>query len=80
MVVIDERTIAYRAGASRTYINHMRGECSGLGHNNALVTRSFGSANTCSGDIAEVADLTNRMTVGSCVFGDFIPYIRPRVR
>lgn len=80
MVVIDERTIAYRMGGSRTYINTMRGECDGLGRGNALVTRSFGSGDTCSGDIARVADLTSHVIVGSCAFGEFTPYTRPPVR
>ncbi|MGZ2411918.1 hypothetical protein ACUXST_001339 [Sphingomonas sp. F9_3S_D5_B_2] len=78
MVVIDERTIAYRLGSGRVYINNMRGACNNLGNGTALVTRSFGSPQTCSGDIAQVADLTNRMTVGSCVFGQFVPYSKPR--
>ena len=77
MVVIDERTIAYRQGAGRVYVNHMRNACMGLGGTTALVTHSFGPQ-TCNGDIAQVADLSTRMTVGSCVFGDFIPYSKPR--
>jgi hypothetical protein len=80
MIVIDERTIAYRAGGARTFINHMRGDCDGLGRSTALVTRSFGSGETCSGDVAQVADLTSRTVVGSCLFGEFIPYTKPPVR
>jgi hypothetical protein len=77
MVVIDERTIAFRDGNRRVYINHMMGGCSNLGGPYALVTRQFGSADLCRGDIGQVVDLTNHFTVGSCVFGDFIPYTRP---
>jgi len=77
MVVIDERTIAFRDGNRRVYINHMMGGCSNLGGSYALVTRQFGSADLCRGDIGQVVDLTNHFTVGSCVFGDFIPYARP---
>src|SRR5215213_4961734 len=79
MVVIDDRTIAFRQGSSRTYVNHMQGGCSNLGGGYALVTRTFGGGQLCRGDIAQVVDLTNRITVGSCVFGDFVPYTRPRV-
>lgn len=79
MVVIDEQTIAYRNGGGRVFINHLRGPCSNLGRNTALITRSFGSDETCSGDIAQVADLTGSgMVVGSCSFGEFIPYTAPR--
>ena len=78
MVVIDERTIAFRQGSSRVYVNHMQGGCSNLGGSYALVTRTFGSAQLCRGDIGQVVDLTNHFTVGSCVFGDFVPYSKPR--
>ena len=44
----------------------------------ALVQKKYGTPDTCRGDIAEVVDVTNRMMVGSCVFGDFTPYVRPR--
>jgi hypothetical protein len=79
MIVIDESTIVYRETAGRVYVNHMRHPCGGLGGTTALVTHTFGPQ-TCSGDIAQVADLSTRMTVGSCVFGDFIPYSKPRLR
>jgi hypothetical protein len=79
MTVIDDNTIAYRRGAAQVYVGHMRGPCSNLsGAGYALVTRQFGSAQTCSGDIAQVIDTTTHMTVGSCVFGEFTPYSRPR--
>jgi hypothetical protein len=78
MRVIDDSTIAFKNGARQTYVTHMMGPCSGLadGHY-ALVTRKFGGADTCRGDLAQVVDLSNHMTVGSCVFGDFTPYVRP---
>jgi hypothetical protein len=78
MVVIDERTVAFREGSARVYVNHMQGGCSNLGGPYALVTKMYGSAQLCRGDIGQVVDLTNHFTVGSCVFGDFIPYVRPR--
>ena len=78
MVVIDEHTIAFRDGSNRTYVTNMRGGCNGLGGTNTLVTRTYGTAELCRGDIGQVVDLMNHFTVGSCVFGDFIPYTRPR--
>jgi hypothetical protein len=78
MVVIDEQTIAYRQGSRRVYVNHMENGCPGLGGGStALVTRSFGSSETCRGDIAQVVDTSSRMMVGSCTFGDFVPYAKP---
>ena len=80
MIVIDDSTIAFRDGTRRVYLNHMNGGCNGLdyGHN-ALVTRTT-STELCRGDIAQVLDTGAHITVGSCVFGDFIPYAAPGTR
>jgi hypothetical protein len=76
---IDESTIVFRQGRSRTWVNHMQAPCPGLGSGHyALVTRSFGGQGLCRGDIAQVVDTMSRIPVGSCVFGDFTPYVRPR--
>jgi hypothetical protein len=77
MIVIDDDTIAFRNGPSQVYINHMQGGgCSNIdGGRNALVTRIPGP-NLCRGDIAQVVDTGARIPVGSCVFGDFVPYRR----
>ena len=74
MITIDENTIAFREGRNRVYVNHLNGGCSNLesGHY-ALVTHPLGSQ-LCRGDIAQVVDLFNHITVGSCVIGDFVPY------
>lgn len=81
MRVIDDDTIAFRDGSSRVYVAHMQGSCINLSRGGyALVTKQFGSANLCRGDIARVVDTLSGFTVGSCVFGDFVPYVRPRAR
>ena len=78
MRVIDDETIAFRDGSNRTYIAHMQGGCNDLGSgHNALVTHQFGTADLCRGDIARVVDTLNGFTIGSCVFGDFVPYVKP---
>ena len=80
MRTIDEDTILFRDGAYRVYVAHMQGGgCTSLDRAGyALVTRQFGSSDLCRGDIAHVVDTLNGFTVGSCVFGDFTPYVRPR--
>ena len=79
MRVIDDETIAFRDGSKRTYVAHMQGGCNNLGTGHyALVTKQFGTADLCRGDIAQVVDTLNGMNVGSCVFGDFVPYVAPR--
>jgi hypothetical protein len=78
MVVIDENTVAFKASPSRIYVAHMRGACTNLGGGPyALVTHQYGTSGLCHGDIAQVMDTINGVTVGSCVFGDFTPYVRP---
>ncbi len=77
MVVIDDQTVAFREGSRRVWVSTLRSGCSNLGSGHyALVTRQGGGSGLCRGDIAQVADLTNGITVGSCVFGDLVPYTR----
>lgn len=74
MVVIDDSTILFHQG-SKIYRNNLNGgACNGIGSGNyALVTNQYDRL--CRGDISKVVDLTNGVMVGSCVMGDFIPYV-----
>jgi hypothetical protein len=78
--IIDGRTIAFRgAGGGTVYVAHMSPGCEAAGRGTyALFSRKFGTADTCRGDIQQVVDTTNRISVGSCVIGDITPYTRPR--
>jgi len=75
MVVIDDNTVLFRDSPTRVYRNDFRGYgCQNLGSGHyTLVTRSSGPS-LCSGDIAQVVDLSSGINVGSCVMGDFVPY------
>jgi hypothetical protein len=76
MVAIDDSTVAYIDSPRRVYVNHLRGECSNLRNGfYTLVVRSSGSG-TCSGDIADVADVRTGITAGTCALGEFVPYTR----
>jgi hypothetical protein len=76
MIVIDENTVVFRDGQKRVYVNHMQPGCMNLDYGrNALVTHTPTSS-LCRGDIAQVLDTLSRTNVGSCVFGDFIPFTR----
>ena len=81
MTVIDDSTIVFGRGAltGPVYVAHMRSPCTGLRGPgpNALLTKQVGSSGLCSGDIATVEDTMAHITVGSCSFGDFVPYARP---
>jgi hypothetical protein len=76
MVVIDENTIAFKDGA-RVYVAHMNGPCTNIGGAGgyALLTRTTGTPGLCRGDIAQVVDTSAHITVGSCSFEEFIPYV-----
>jgi hypothetical protein len=80
MTVIDDSTIVFGRGSlsGSVYVAHMRSPCTGLRGPgpNALVTRQVGSSGLCSGDIATVQDTMAHITVGSCTFGEFVPYAR----
>lgn len=80
MTIIDGRTVAFRnAGGGTVYMTRLSEGCELASRGNyALVSRKFGTADTCRGDIEQVMDTVNRITVGSCVVGDITPYRRPR--
>jgi hypothetical protein len=78
MSIIDGQTLGFRVGTGTTYIVHLGQGCGLLGAGNyALLTKQFGGMGMCRGDIAQVFDTMNRITVGSCVVGSITPYTRP---
>jgi hypothetical protein len=76
MTIIPGGTVAFRDGAKRLYVNDMQGSCPNLRDTNTLVTRSA-LTQLCRGEIAQLIDSSTRTFVGSCVFGDFVPYTKP---
>lgn len=75
MQIIDDRTVAYRTGRRTVYLMHLSPGCHMLGTGNyALLTRQTGGMGMCRGDIAQVVDTTNRITVGSCGIDAIVPY------
>ena len=78
MEVIDDWTILYKDGRT-TYVQNPRGGCRGLGIGGyTMVTRQYGTNELCDGDISQLVDLRTGMNGGSCVFGPFLPYTKPR--
>lgn len=76
--IIDGRTLAYRVGSRTTYVVHLSPGCEALGSGNyALLSRQVGGQGMCGGDIEQVVDTLNHMTVGSCTITDVIPYNKP---
>lgn len=78
MSVIDGQSIAFRASSRTAYLVRFTPGCELLdaGHY-ALLSRQFGGNQLCRGDIQQVVDLTNHITVGSCTVAAIVPYSRP---
>lgn len=78
MIVIDGRTLAFRRGTGTIYLAHLSQGCELLSPQGtyALLSRQFGTTGTCRGDIQQVIDTTNRITVGSCTIASIVPYVR----
>ena len=74
MVVIDDQTVAFRATGGRVYVGHLGAGCDNIGMGNSLVTRQSAASSLCSGDIAQLRNLSSGANVGSCTFQEFVPY------
>jgi hypothetical protein len=78
MSIIDGRNVVFRTGTRTAYLVRLTPGCELLGSGNyALLSRQFGGTQLCHGDIQQVIDIQNRITVGSCTVADIVPYTRP---
>ena len=77
MIAIDDSTLIFQESPGRLWLQKPKNPCNLISAGPyALVTRdSIGQL--CNGDIAQVIDTMSRTNVGSCVMGDFVPYVRP---
>lgn len=67
-------TLVYEAG-NLLYRNDMNGQCPELRRDDIRVNRTP-TGQLCRGDIVQLLDRNTRFPVGSCSYGDFIPYRR----
>lgn len=68
--------IYYSYSPNEIYVTDTGGGCFGLERGDALITQTP-STRFCRGDIIRTEDLVSHTSTGSCVYGDFTPYIRP---
>ena len=67
--------VAYRVNSDLVYVQQFGGQCvRGRNADNSYLVRRSTQSQLCAGDIAEVIDRTSRTPIGSCVYGDFVPY------
>lgn len=71
--IIDRYTILFEGIGGRMWRNDPPHGCAGLSPNRAILTKSS-LAKHCRGDIFQIIDPPTPMTLGSCAFGDFVPY------
>lgn len=77
MVTIDDSTLIFQESPGRVWLQRPKNPCNLLSIGPyALVTRGS-TGQLCNGDIAQVVDTMSGSNVGSCVMGDFVPYVRP---
>lgn len=78
MQVIDDWTILFRNGGT-IYVQNPPGGCRNVGFPGyTLVTRQIGINQLCNGDIAYLRQLSTGTGGGSCIFGPFTPYTKPK--
>ena len=68
--------IAYRQGTT-WYVSHFEGGCPQLSDDTIVITKLHGSQ-LCRGDIADLRMSGANIPLGSCIFGDFTPYTKPK--
>ncbi len=75
--IIDETAIIYRESSSRLFVNKPVTGCASLRAGSSVVTRTP-TGMLCSGDIARIVDFQTQFEGGACIFGEFVPYTRPK--
>jgi len=71
-----EQAILFEGTGNRLFLNRP-GNCPTLGPGRALRVRTV-STRLCRGDIADVIDLSSRVSYGGCALGDFTEFQRTR--
>ena len=66
--------MAYRQG-STWYVNRFDGGCPQLSEDTIVITRLH-TSQLCRGDIADLRMSGANIPVGTCIFGDFVPYTK----
>ncbi|WP_339826836.1 hypothetical protein [uncultured Parasphingorhabdus sp.] len=76
MTVISDDILLFSSSrnAKTIYVNKPYGGCHNADRNILVYRRS--SAALCRGEIVQLVDNLSGMTMGSCAFGDFVPYTK----
>jgi hypothetical protein len=70
-------TILYSNTRNDVYRTDMSPGCFGLRNGDTIVSKSY-IDQRCRGDIVRTVDLMSHTETGSCTYGDFVHYTKPR--
>lgn len=71
-----EDTIVYVQGRNKKWRNDTVGGCSGLKHDDIIVSRNMIGSQYCAGDIIETRSRSGGFVTGACSLGKFVPYTK----
>ncbi|MBQ0770863.1 hypothetical protein [Parasphingorhabdus sp.] len=76
MTVISDDILIFgsRRNAKTIYVNKPYGGCRNAA--NSILSYSRPTSSLCKGEIIKLIDSASRIEMGSCAFGDFVPYTK----
>ncbi len=76
MTVISDDILIFgsRRNARTIYVNKPYGGCRNADRN--ILSYSRPTSSLCKGEIIQLIDSSTRMSMGSCAFGEFVPYTK----
>ena len=77
MVAIDDSTLVFEDSPGRVWLQKPKSPCTLLAMGPYALVTHGSTGQLCNGDIAQVVDTMSGTNVGTCVMGDFVPYVRP---
>lgn len=67
-------TLVYRGDGDTRYVNVTGGGCERVSSDDAFLVTATPSTLLCRGDIATAVSRTSNFPIGSCSYGEFVPY------
>lgn len=76
MTVISDDILIFDSGrnAKTIYVNKPYGGCQNA--DSSILSYSKPTSSLCRGEIVQLIDHSTRMSMGSCAFGEFVPYTK----
>ncbi|MEY4269058.1 MAG: hypothetical protein RLZZ58_274 [Pseudomonadota bacterium] len=75
---VSDNILLYRVSGRLVYRNDLRGSCPGLARDDDVMVVEVRGGQTCRGDFFHLVDRSSGIRGPTCVFGEFVPYRKPR--